>query len=232
MAESNPTAPNWADPQTVGLPHKNSEDSPIASDAEPSEDWFNRSFDDLQLTPAKVKDDRWSGEDEAEQDETSQPHRRESPGSSWSGTKRGITKGDVRLAQKRTKEKRRESEKGGAAGCGALDLPGKAEDGGYRPDERKPSPQEGLRAQAGRSNERKTRGMDKNYVGLTLSVDSPSDKRHTLIVEDERVSAKERGTGEDDEVPDERDAYWFQRNLKQLPTIFNWAQVYRVTAAR
>ena len=85
--------------------------------------------------------------------------------------------------------------------------------------------------------EQDSRGMDRksvilNDVGLTLKLGSASDKRHTLIVEDEGVSAEQRGTGEDDEVPDERDEDWFQRNLKQLPTIFKWARVHCVTTAR
>ena len=78
MAEAHPAATKRrADSQTVGGLREDTEDSSIVSDSDSSDDWTNKSFDDVD-TAAKAKDDRWSGEDEPEQDEIPQPQTRQS----------------------------------------------------------------------------------------------------------------------------------------------------------
>lgn len=256
MAEAHPAATKRrADSQTVGGLREDTEDSSIVSDSDSSDDWTNKSFDDVD-TAAKAKDDRWSGEDEPEQDEIPQPQTRQSL-DSRSGAKRGF-KDEARLGEKRTaKESRHKGKKSRATGSGTSDAPGKAEGYGSRSDEKKSCPEEGPRAGASHSKERESRGRKKKpvvlkEVGLTLKLYSTLDKRHTLIVEGDRVSARERGPGDEDEVLDDGDGQfverfeqpqeshargaadedWFQRNLKQLPTIFKWARVQYITAPR
>ena len=256
MAEAHQAATKRrADSQTVGGLREDTEDSSVASDSDSSDDWTNKSFDDVE-TAAKAKDDRWSGEDEPEQDEIPQPQTRQSL-DSRSSAKRGF-KEEARLGEKQTaKESRHKGKKSRATGSGTSDVPAKAEGYRSRPGEKKSCPEKRPRAGASHSKERESRGRKKKTavlkeVGLTLKLYSALDKRHTLIVEGDRVSARECGPGEEDEVVDDGDGQfverseqpqesyargtadedWFERNLKQLPTIFKWARVHCITAPR
>ena len=253
MADSHPTSKKATLPEDRKT-RKHAADPQVTSDASSSDDdWFNKSLDDFEIPtkdvqsgddsseddwfgqssevlqiPAKDPDDRWADRNEAETDGSL--HADNGDVSSNYTTARND---DVKDHPVESVDK--QDEKSEAVMCETSCVPEKAGDHGPNSDKRTPCSEEGAaRSDGETSDEEEETHYTHASIGPTMKLTSTaSGAQHGLTVTGDRKSSRERESAEEgDGVPAERDEEWFQRNLKELPTLFNLTRIHRLTTAR
>ena len=253
MADSHPTSKKATLPEDRKT-RKHAADPQVTSDASSSDDdWFNKSLDDFEIPtkdvqsgddsseddwfgqssevlqiPAKDPDDRWADRNEAETDGSL--HADNGDVSSNYTTARND---DVKDHPVESVDK--QDEKSEAVMCETSCVPEKAGDHGPNSDKRTPCSEEGAaRSDGETSDDEEETHYTHASIGPTMKLTSTaSGAQHGLTVTGDRKSSRERESAEEGNgVPAERDEEWFQRNLKELPTLFNLTRIHRLTTAR
>ena len=221
MAEAGPQRP--ADTE-----EEEEEDSwhATATDTDTSDDdWFNRSLDDFEI-PVK---DRWDGEDESEDEE---PAKGRGAGAGGASSVTGSSRDSVRkgvLAQP-GKQKRADERRPAGEGGRTANAPRKTRGVGPDSDRKAPSREDG------EEEEESDEESFGEFISKFRSITGPivilragrEQWRGLLADRRERDPAEESV-----EAPEEeRDEEWFQKSLKELPTMFNLARIHSMSTAR
>ena len=189
--------------------------------------WFKKNFDDFEIS-TKDSDDRCADEDKVEREENLQTDEGLNIDVSCSSASaRRVVANDNRIEKLDKQDEKSET---------VMDRSSteseEAQDHRSNPGKKTPCSEEDAASNDGDASGREKKHTTHRLIGPTLKLNITSDTQHGFTVKDDKISVREREPAEVKGVSAQRDEEWFQRNLKELPTIFNLTRIHRLTTAR